>query len=172
MRRCWIAGAGIIDCRINGDFAMQIFETYEAIVEFGILKERQANRFYLAMAQRVAHKGIGNLFEELAAEELEHKAKLELELMKVGRVVDTTPDTEEINSEDFIISDSPVLDMDLSDALDLAVTKEDAAFRLYIEMASKAQSEESRETILAMAQEEMRHKVRFETERDKLAGLK
>jgi len=151
---------------------METFNSYEAILEFGILKERQANRFYLAMAQRVAHKGIGSLFEELAAEELEHKAKLELELMKVGRVVDTTPDTEEINSMDYIVSESPELDMDLTDALDLAVTKEDAAFRLYIDMASKARNEESRETILAMAQEEMRHKVRFEIERDKLAGLK
>ena len=151
---------------------METFNSFEAILEFGILKERQANRFYLAMAQRVAHKGISRLFEELAAEELEHKAKLELELMKVGRVVDTTPDTEEINSMDYIVSESPELDMDLNDALDLAVTKEDAAFRLYIEMASKARNEESRETILAMAQEEMRHKVRFETERDKLTERK
>ncbi len=151
---------------------MQTFETYEAIVEFGILKERQANRFYLAMAQRVADERISRLFEEFAAEELEHKAKLELELMKIGIVVDTTPDTEEINSEDFIISDSPELEMDFSDVLDLAVAKEDAAFRLYNEMVAKAKSKESRELLLAMAQEEVRHKVRFETERDKLTGLK
>ncbi len=151
---------------------METFETYEAIVEFGILKERQANRFYLAMAQRVADEGISRLFEELAAEELEHKARLELELMKAGRVVDTSPDTEEINDSDYIISDSPQLDMDLRDVLELAVAKEDAAFRLYIDMAAKAKDEESREAILAMAQEEVRHKMRFETERDKLLGRK
>ena len=109
--------------------AMQTFETYEAIVQFGILKERQANRFYLAMARRVADKGISRLFEELAAEELEHKAKLELELMKVGKVVDTAPDTEEIDDSEFIISDSPQLDMDFRDVLELAVAKEDAAAR-------------------------------------------
>ena len=153
-------------------FAMQTFETYEAILEFGVLKERQANRFYLAMAQRVADEQISRLFEELAAEELQHKANLELELMKAGRVVDTAPDTEEIDNADYIISDSSQLDMDFSDVLDLAVAKEDAAFRLYIDMAAKAKSQESRDMLLAMAQEEVRHKMRFETERDKLTGRK
>jgi len=151
---------------------METFETYEAIVQFGILKERQANRFYLAVARRVADKGISRLFEELAAEELEHKARLELELMKVGKVVDTAPDTEEIDDSDYIISDSPQLDMDFRDVLELAVAKEDAAFRLYIDMAAKAKTEESREAILEMAQEEIRHKMRFETERDKLLDRK
>jgi len=141
-------------------------------VQFGILKERQANRFYLAMAQRVADQAISELFEELAAEELEHRANLELELMKMGIVVDTTADTEEIDSSDYIISDSPQLDMDLRDVLELAVAKEDAAFRLYIDMAGKAKSKESREAILAMAQEEVRHKVRFEAELDKLLDQK
>lgn len=151
---------------------MQTFETYEAIVEFGVLKERQANRFYLAMAQRVDDEQISRLFEELAVEELEHKANLELELMKMGRVVDTAPDTEEIDDSDYIISKSPHLDMDYSDVLELAVAKEDAAFRLYIDMAAKAENQESRELLLEMAQEEVRHKIRFETERDKLTRHK
>ena len=151
---------------------MDTFDTFEAIVEFGILKERQANRFYLAMAQRVADEAISEMFEELAAEELEHKARLELELMKVGKVVDTSPDTEEIDDSDYILSDSPKLDLDLKDALELGAAKEDAAFRLYIDMAAKAKNKESREAILAMAQEEVRHKMRFETERDKLLGQK
>jgi rubrerythrin len=147
---------------------METFESYEAIVQFGILKERQANRFYLAMAQRVADEGIRGLFKELAAEELEHRANLELELMKMGIVVDTAPDTDEIDESDYIISDSPRLDMDLRDVLELAVAKEDAAFRLYIEMGAKAKSEESKDVIAAMAQEEARHKMRFEAELDKL----
>ena len=73
---------------------------------------------------------------------------------------------------DYIISDSPELDMDFSDVLDLAVAKEDAAFRLYIDMAEKAKGKESRELLLDMAQEEVRHKVLFETERDKLTERK
>ena len=151
---------------------METFESYEAIVQFGILKERQANRFYLAMAQRVADRAISGLFEELAEEELKHRANLELELMKIGIVVDTAADTEEIDSSDYIISDSPQLDMDLKDMLQLAVAKEDAAFRLYIEMAGKAKSQESKDVLAAMAEEEARHKMRFEAELEKLLGQK
>ena len=47
---------------------MEKFKTYDAILEFGIRKERQANRFYLAMAERVADPVIKKVFEELAAE--------------------------------------------------------------------------------------------------------
>lgn len=151
---------------------METFESFQAIVEFGILKERQANRFYLAMAQRVADKNIAKMFEELAAEELEHKAKLELELMKIGVAVDNAPDNEEIDSNDYIISDSPELDIDGRDMIELAIAKEDAAFRLYVNMLSKAKNKESRETLIEMAQEEVRHKMRFEEIRDKLLGKK
>ena len=91
---------------------MKTFDTYESIVEFGILKERQANRFYRAMAERVADERISAVFRTLAAEELEHKAKLELELMKVGRTVDTSPDDEEIDPSEYIHSDGGELDMD------------------------------------------------------------
>ena len=150
---------------------METFESYEAILEFGILKERQANRFYLAMAQRVADEKVAALFEELAAEELEHKAKLEFELMKIGVVVDTSPDTEEINAEDYIISDAPELDIDGRDMLELAIAREDAAYRLYVSMIAKAKSTESKEALMEMAQEEVRHKMRFEQARDKLLGI-
>ena len=151
---------------------MKTFETYESIVEFGILKEKQANRFYLAMAERVADARISAVFKTLAAEELGHREKLELELMKVGRTVDTSPDEEEIDPSDYIYSDGGELDMDYRDLLDLAVAKEDSAFRLYVDMATRAKNEESREACLEMAQEEVRHKLRFEMERDRLAKRK
>ena len=130
---------------------MKTFETYESIVEFGILKEKQANQLYLAMAGRVADEKISAVFEALAAEELGHKAKLELELMKVGRTVDTSPDDEEIDPSDYIYSDGSELDMDYRDLLDLAVAKEDAAFRLYVDMATRAKNKESREACMELA---------------------
>ena len=151
---------------------MEKFKTYDAILEFGIRKERQANRFYLAMAERVADPVIKKVFEELAAEELEHKAKLELELMKIGKTVDTTPDTESIDSSEYVYSDAAELDMDYRDVLELAITKEDAAFRLYVDMLAHSYSDQSREVLLALAEEEVRHKLRFEAERDRLLGEK
>ncbi|MBN2138872.1 MAG: hypothetical protein JW720_13775 [Sedimentisphaerales bacterium] len=151
---------------------MKTFDTFEAIVEFGILKEEQANKFYLAMAERVADRQIAALFAALAEEELEHKAKLELELMKMGRTVDISEGVAEFNDSDYIYSDSPELDMDYADVLQLAIAKEDAAFRIYFDMAAMAKSKEAREMLVEMAQEEVKHKFRFEIEFDRLTESK
>ncbi len=58
-------------------------DSYEEVLEFAIDREIDANQFYLALASRVDNKETRDLFEELAQEELEHKAQLELELMKM-----------------------------------------------------------------------------------------
>ena len=160
------------ESRDQGDPAMEKFETYDEILEFAIFKEQQANRFYLAMAERVGDPAISKVFEEFAEEELEHKAKLELELMKIGKVVDTESKVEKYDSSDYVYSDATELDMDYMDVLSLAAAKEDAAFRLYVDLVPQASDEEPREMLLALAQEEARHKLRFETERDRLLKQK
>ena len=83
--------------------SMEERKTYDEILEFALLKERQAYRFFLAMAERVGDPTIRKIFEELAAEELEHKAKIELELMKAGRVVDTSTEEGPIDSSEYVL---------------------------------------------------------------------
>ncbi len=135
------------------------------ILEFAIAREIEANRFYLALADRVAGEDMRKIFEELAEEEIGHKRKLELEMMKTGRIV--TNDKPEIPEHDYVVSDTDApLDMDYKDMLLLGIEKEDAAFRTYINLLSSVNDQESREVLLALAQEEVKHKLRFETEYD------
>jgi rubrerythrin len=139
-------------------------DDYYKILELAIAREVEAYNFYLALADRVESQEIRKAFEDLAKEELEHKAKLELEVMKTGKtvVVEEKPLRPE---RSYILSDdeSP-LDMDYKDMLLLAMEKEEAAFRIYVNLAASAQDEESREVLLAIAEEEVKHKLRFETE--------
>ena len=65
---------------------MEEFES-DDILKFAIDREAQANRFYAVLAERMADDEMREVFENLAAEELEHKALLELEVMKRGTVV-------------------------------------------------------------------------------------
>jgi rubrerythrin len=110
-----------------------------------------------------------NVFEVLAEEELEHKAKLELEVLKLGRTV-TTELKPGRSTDEYILHDRDVelLDIDYKDMLQLAIAKEDAAFRIYVNMAGIASDEESREVLLSLAQQEVGHKLRFEAEYDAL----
>ena len=140
----------------------------EEILQFAIGREVEANQFYLALAERVKAAQMRKVFEDLAQEELEHKAKLELEVIKMGRVL---PADQKITipAHEYIVSDGePALDMDYKDMLMLGMEKEEAAFRTYINLIPNVEDEESREVLLALAEEEVRHKIRFETEYDML----
>ncbi|MFH1716712.1 MAG: ferritin family protein [Planctomycetota bacterium] len=138
------------------------------ILEFAIAKEMEAYHFLMALAGRVDSDLVRKAFENMAKEELEHKAKLELEVLKTGRTV-STEQTPARPESGYIISDDDVqFDMDYSDMLLLGIEKEDAAFRIYVTMAAKAREEELREMFLALAEEEIKHKIRFQTEYDLL----
>ena len=139
-------------------------DSYEEILKFAIDREIDANQFCLALAERVDSMEMRKVFEDLAREELEHKDKLELELMKIGRTVEIRqpPATPQRN---YIVSDNQsLLDMDYKDILLLGVEKEEAAFRLYVDLVPDAYDDEAREVLLSLAQEEVRHKLRFQIE--------
>jgi len=138
------------------------------ILEFAIAREMEAYNFYMALAERVASPQMRKVFEDLAKEELDHKAKLELEIMKTGQTVPATPKFN-IPEHEYIISDNQLqLDMDYKDMLLLGIEKEEDSFRTYIDLIPQVQDKESREVLLALAEEEVKHKLRFETEYDLL----
>ena len=138
------------------------------ILEFAISKEVEAHHFYLALSRRVDNESIRNVLEDLAGEELEHKERLELEMMKSGRTV-TTEYQPPRSDGDYILTDSPsLLDMDYKDVLLLAMEKEEAAFRTYVNLVANVHGQESQELLLALAEEEVKHKLRFETEYNEL----
>jgi rubrerythrin len=136
----------------------------EEILEIAISREVEAYHFFLALASRVKSDAMRTIFEDLAKEELEHKAKLELEVMKMGRTVDVKLKPGRPVSE-YIISDTDLpLDMDYKDMLLLGMEKEEASFRMYISLLPSVHDDESRELLLALAEEEVKHKLRFVTE--------
>ena len=141
-------------------------KSYDEILQLAIDNEVEAYNFYLALANRVEDQRIRVAFEELAKEELEHKARLELEVMKTGKTiaVEQNPTRSE---RSYIISNDPSpLDMDYKDMLMLGMAKEEAAFRAYVNLAARVHDEKSREVLLELAEEEVRHKLRFQTEYD------
>ena len=104
------------------------------------------------------------IFEDLAKEELEHKARLELEIMKTGKAVsEELPPV--VADREYILSDNEVpLDMDYKDILLLGVAKEEASFRTYVDLITHARDVKTRDLLLELAEEEVKHKLRFETE--------
>jgi len=143
------------------------FESDEEILQLAISREEDANVFLLTMAERMKNPEMRKVFEDLADEELEHKARLELEIIKTGRVVTATERLELENNDDTKTAGSEI-DMDYKDMLIMTMQKEEASFRLYVDLAARVTSEDAYETFLALAEEEVKHKLRFEMEYDNL----
>lgn len=141
---------------------MAEYESDIEILEFAISKEIESFQFYTALAERMEKPQTQKIFEELAKEELEHKANLELEIIKAGQTVAT--DSQDVNADDYHIEGEFRFDMGIQQILQMAIEKENASFGLYVDLAGKLDDENSRETLLNLAQEEVKHKMRFEFE--------
>lgn len=147
---------------------MRDIETDDEVLEFAIAREVDAYHFYLALSARSKFVEMKAHFENFAKEELEHKAKLELEVMKMGRVVAADEKALDMKGEYDHSDGKPELDMDYIDAVALSIEKEEVSFRTYVSLAGLVQDSGSREMLLALAEEEVKHKLRWETEYDNL----
>ena len=137
---------------------MDRIDSVDEILEYAIAREVEANQLYMYMAKRMENPEMSKVCEEFAKEELEHKAKLELEVMKRGEVVSG------IYISDYVMDVGNEMDMDYKELLVFAIKKEEISVDLYTDLAAVVKDKESRETLLSLAQEETEHKLRFETE--------
>ncbi len=150
---------------------MSGFVPNEEILELAITREEVANMLFLEVASRTKNPEIRKVFEELADEELEHKAKLELEILKTGKVM-TANQKPAFEEQVDMVEPATWVDMDYKDMLLMGIQKEDAAFRFYVKLAANTTDEDSYETLMALAEQEIKHKLRFEMEYDKLLKTK
>ena len=147
---------------------MAEFETVEEILELAVAREEDAHIFLMALAARMGNPEMRKVFEELAAEELEHKVRLELEIIKTGKVVTESKKKLYFEPNDYAEDVGSEIDMDYKDMLTMAMQKEESSFRFYVDLASRVKDEDAYETLLALAEEEVRHKMRFEMEYDNI----
>jgi rubrerythrin len=148
---------------------MQNLETDSEVLEFAIAREVDAFNLFTALANRIENPAIRQTLTELAQEELEHKVKLELELVKRGFVVKDYGKVSPQDGESIIISESDQLaSMSYSDILRWAARKERFSYRLYVDLAAMTKDVDSREVLIDLAAEEVKHQARFEKEYDKL----
>ena len=148
---------------------MEDFRTIDEALDFAIQREIEANRFYLDMAGVVKNPVMCRVFEDFAKEELGHKSRLEaLKNNNLTASNKNTPNKKILNLKiaDFIEDVEPGPDMSYQDALIIAMKREKASFRLYTDLAEVATNQAQKDTFLLLAQEEAKHKLRFELEYD------
>ncbi|MBN1163973.1 MAG: ferritin family protein [Candidatus Krumholzibacteriota bacterium] len=143
---------------------MTEFKSVDDILDFAINNEQKAIDFYTGLADRMEIPAVSKLLLEFAGEEKKHKAKLQE--IKAGKTLLAVKDRiMDLKIGDYLVDVEGTPDMDYQNALILAMKREKAAFRMYSNLAARVDGD-LREIFLGLAQEEARHKVRFEIEYD------
>ena len=147
---------------------MAELRSVEDILRLAISKEEASCLFYGDMAEMVEDGDVSKLFEDLAGEERRHKEELEFEIIKRGIVVPPADEVPFRSEADFEMEGELASDLTAQEALTLAVQKENAAFRMYISLLRVAQDDEAIRTFTILAEEEIRHKIKFESAYNRL----
>lgn len=144
---------------------MQTWNSVDEILQYAISQEEAAAKFYTDLATRMKKPWVRKIFQEYAEEEREHKQKL-LAIQEGKLLQSATGDVFDFKIADYLIDAQPDASMDYREALILAMKTEKAAFKLYSDLAAVSNDPQVKTTLLGLAQEEAKHKLRFELEYD------
>ena len=144
---------------------MEDFKSIDDILDFAIQSEQEAVEFYSDLASNAINKEMKDVFQQFAAEEMGHKAKL-LKIKNEGTFEVRSEQIVDLKIADYLIDIEATPNMSYEDALIVAMKKEKSAFKLYTNLAAKAPNDSMRDIFLSLAQEESKHKLRFEIEYD------
>lgn len=138
----------------------------DEILDFAINSEQEAVDLYLGLAAQARNPAIEKVFGEFASEERGHKAKLEK--VKAGqRFLKSGGKTVlDLKIGDYIVDERAEPGADYQSVLVFAMQREKAAFKLYMDLSGKTDDPALQEMLLGLAQEEAKHKLRFEIEYD------
>ena len=154
----------LIERDINNN-KMKEFTSADDILDFAIDSEQQAVDFYTGLAKNAKTDDMREVFQQFAKEEIGHKTRLTS--IKETKVFELSSEkVADLKIGDYLVPVQVTPDMTYQEVLILAMKREKAAFKLYNNLAAKSPTDELREVFLSLAQEEAKHKLRFEIEYD------
>ena len=141
-------------------------KSVDEILDFAIGKEEEAAQMYSGLAEQMQNRAMSEVFEQFSLEELEHKKKL-LGIKDGKQLLLASEHITNLGIADYAVVDTePSGEMDYQQALLLAMKEEKAAFVMYSQLAAATDNPELQTTLLGLAQEEAKHKLRIEIEYD------
>ncbi|MGQ9608248.1 MAG: ferritin-like domain-containing protein [bacterium] len=139
--------------------------TFNAILAFAIEKELEASEFYKSISALSKRPNTKQMFEEFAREELKHKELLE-SINENTPLDSPSQKIVDLKISDYLVDISFKPDIGYQDALIIAMKREEKSVKLYNDLAEKIIDEKAQKLLKFMAEEELKHKLRLETEYD------
>lgn len=144
---------------------MDKFGSVDGVLDFAISREEEAVQFYTDLAGKMEREWMQQAFTDFAEEEKGHKQKL-LAVKEGKLLLSAKKKVMDLKIGDYLVEVTPGEVFDYQEALIVAMKREKASFRLYTDLAAATDENELRKTFQSLAQEEAKHKLRFELEYD------
>lgn len=144
---------------------MNEFKSIDDALDFAIQSEQEAVDFYKNLANESKNKAMREVFIQFSKEENGHKKRL-LNIKREENFEFSDEKVFDLQIGDYLVDVKASNDMSYQEALILAMKKEKSAFKLYSDLAGIAPNSNLKNIFLALAQEEAKHKLRFEIEYD------
>jgi len=141
------------------------WNSVDDVLNFAIKNEEEAETFYNDLAGKMENPAMKTVFTEFAAEEAGHKAKL-LKVKTSGGFEPSKKEILDLKVSDYLVTVEVSGELSYQDALILAMKKEKSAFKLYMDLHGTVNDPGLKDLMMALAQEEAKHKLRFEVEYD------
>jgi rubrerythrin len=144
---------------------MKQWKSVDEILDYAIEQEQESYEFYTGLSARMERPWMSEIFKSFAQEEMGHKKKL-IDIKAGKRLLAAESKVLDLKIGDYLVDVEPNADMDYQQALVVAMKKEKKAFKMYIDLSAATEDENLKATFLSLAQEEAKHKLRFEIEYD------
>ena len=139
--------------------------TIEKILDYAISNEEKAASLYYELADKVERPGMREAFLHFAKEEEGHKARLlKIKEGEIPAVIEEK--VANLGIAENLDEPKTAPNMTYQEALLFAMKAEKAAFVLYTKLAEATTDAGLQRVFRGLAQEEAKHKLRFEIEYD------
>ena len=140
-------------------------KTIEEILDYAVSNEERAAALYYDLAEKVERPGMKEAFLHFAKEEEGHKVRL-LKI-KAGEIPAVSEEkVANLGITEMLEEPDIAANMTYQEALLFAMKAEKAAFTLYTKLAEMTDDQSFQRIFRSLAQEEAKHKLRFEIEYD------
>jgi len=144
---------------------MKVFNSINEVLDFAMAAEQRAVDLYIGLSERAKVEDMKQVFMQFAKEEMGHKARI-IKIKEEGTFSIAPEKIIDMKIADYSGEVKASDNLDYQEVLVFAMSQEKAAFKLYSALAERAPNNYLKSLFLSLAQEEAKHKLRFELEYD------
>jgi len=144
------------------------FNSIDEILDFAIDKEEEAADFYSNLADKMEYEHMKEVFNQFTLEEREHKRKL-IDVKEGKKMLSAEEKVIDLKIGENLVEvklNANKFNLTYQQALIIAMKAEKAAYRLYLKLAHTTDDMRLKNLFEGLANEEAKHKLRFEIEYD------